>query len=151
MGGGSCHHILFLSLLSGLSSSFSCCLAALTEVTYPWTRDVLALEAKCGGWGWVVGGLITCGREADDTVMLCVCVSPQLSVKKSTQLYCLVHALSLVPPTPHSMLSPTVNSIPGRAVHSSTRHGHRCAAGGVAAIGSHHVFEWCEFLGVCFL
>lgn len=150
MGVSSCHHIVFLSLLAGLSSNVSCCSAALAEVTYPWTRDILALKARCGGWGWVVGGLITCGWEAD-TVMLCVRVSPQLPVKKLTQLYCLVRVLSLVPPTLHSMLSPTVNFVPGRAIHSSTRHGHRCAAGGAAAVGSHHVFEWCECLGVCFL
>ena len=100
------------------------------------------------GGGWWEGSSRVAGRLI---VTLCVLVSPQLPVQKLMQLYCLVHALSLVPPTLHSMLSPTANFVPGGAVHSSTRHGHRCAAGGVAAIGSHHVFEWYEFLGVCFL
>lgn len=100
------------------------------------------------GGGWREGSSCVAGRLI---VTLCVHVSTQLPVKKLMQLYCLVHALSLVPPTLHSMLSPAVNFVPGRAVHSSTRHGHRCAAGGAAAIGSHHVFEWYEFLGVCFL
>lgn len=135
---------LFLSLLAGLSSDVSCCSAALTAVTFPWTCDDSALKAQCGGWGWVVGGLITCGQEAD-RVVLCGHVSPRLPVKKLTQF-----GPYPVPCSTHTAQH-FGNSVAGRAGHSSTQHGHRYAAGRVVAIRSHHVFEWSEFLGVCFL
>lgn len=142
MGVGSHHRILFLDSLSQVS----CSSVALTEVTYPWIRDILALKARCSGGWWE--GSSQMAWEAD-TVMLCVRVSSQLPGEMLTELCCLVHVLSH--PHPTACRPPTANSAPARAAHSSTGHGHRGAAGGMVTVGSHHVFEWCEFLGVCLL